>query len=62
MVEKQISQSTHSTMKKLLALKHPPTAIITFNDYIHMDAVQYAQKHNILVNKDIVFMAMPTSI
>ena len=59
MVEKTdlSKESTHNAMKKLLALKHPPTAIITFNDYVHMDAVQYAQKQNILVNKDIVFVS-----
>jgi DNA-binding LacI/PurR family transcriptional regulator len=44
-------------MKKLLELKHPPNAIITFNDYVHMDAVQYAQQQNIQVNKDIVFVS-----
>lgn len=59
MVEKTdlSKESTHNAMKKLLALKNPPTAIITFNDYVHMDAVQYAQKHNIKVNKDIVFVS-----
>jgi LacI family repressor for deo operon, udp, cdd, tsx, nupC, and nupG len=59
MVEKTdlSKESTHTAMKKLLALKHPPTAIITFNDYVHMDAVQFAQKQNILVNKDIVFVS-----
>jgi DNA-binding LacI/PurR family transcriptional regulator len=50
-------ESTYSAMKKLLELKHPPNAIITFNDYVHMDAVQYAQQLNIQVNKDIVFMS-----
>lgn len=50
-------ESTHAAMKKLLALRNPPTAIITFNDYVHMDAVQYAQKQNIKVNKDIVFVS-----
>lgn len=50
-------ESTHEAMKKLLALRNPPTAIITFNDYVHMDAVQYAQKQNIKVNKDIVFVS-----
>ena len=59
MVEKTdlSKESTHNAMKKLLALKHPPTAIITFNDYVHMDAVQFAQKQNIQVNKDIVFVS-----
>jgi len=50
-------ESTQAAMKSLLALKNPPTAIITFNDYVHMDAVQYAQKQNIQVNKDIVFVS-----
>jgi DNA-binding LacI/PurR family transcriptional regulator len=50
-------ESTHAAMKKLLALKNPPNAIITFNDYVHMDAVQYAQKQNVRVNKDIVFVS-----
>ncbi len=50
-------ESTHAAMKKLLAIKNPPNAIITFNDYVHMDAVQYAFKQNIKVNKDIVFVS-----
>ena len=50
-------ESTHAAMKKLLALKNPPNAVITFNDYVHMDAVQYAQKNDIRVNKDIVFVS-----
>ena len=49
--------STYDAMKKLLSLKNTPTAIITFNDYVHMDAVQYAQRHHIEVNKDIVFVS-----
>lgn len=50
-------ESTHTAVKNLLALKHPPSAIISFNDYVHMDAVQYARQHNIEVNKDIVFVS-----
>lgn len=50
-------ESTHEAMKKLLALKHRPHAIVTFNDYVHMDAVQYAEQHNILINKDIAFVS-----
>ena len=50
-------ESTQAAMKKLLALKSPPNAIITFNDYVHMDAVQYAYRENIKVNKDIVFVS-----
>lgn len=50
-------QSTHAAIKNLLALKNPPNAIITFNDYVHMDAVQYAERQHIRVNKDIVFVS-----
>jgi DNA-binding LacI/PurR family transcriptional regulator len=50
-------ESTQEAMKKLMALKTPPNAIISFNDYVHMDAVQYAYKHGIKVNKDIVFVS-----
>lgn len=50
-------ESTWAAMKNLLELKSPPTAIITFNDYVHMDAVQYARQQGIQVNKDIVFVS-----
>lgn len=48
-------ESTIAAMKKLLALKSPPQVIISFNDYVHMDAVQYAKQIKIKVNKDIIF-------
>ena len=59
MVEKTdlSKESTQDAMKKLLSLKHPPQAIITFNDYVHMDAVQYAHKQGINVNREIVFVS-----
>jgi LacI family transcriptional regulator, repressor for deo operon, udp, cdd, tsx, nupC, and nupG len=50
-------EGTQAAMKKLLALKNPPQAIISFNDYVHMDAVQYAHQQNIAVNKTIVFVS-----
>jgi LacI family transcriptional regulator, repressor for deo operon, udp, cdd, tsx, nupC, and nupG len=50
-------EGTHKAVKKLLSLKHPPISIISFNDYVHMDAVQYAQQQGIEVNKDIVFVS-----
>ncbi|MDQ6608414.1 MAG: LacI family transcriptional regulator, partial [Bacteroidota bacterium] len=50
-------ESTYEAVKSLLKLKKPPNAIITFNDYVHMDAVQCAQLQNIQVNKDIVFVS-----
>ncbi|NCI46531.1 LacI family DNA-binding transcriptional regulator [Sediminibacterium soli] len=50
-------ESTQDAVAKLLALKQPPNAIITFNDYVHMDAVQYADKQHIKVNRDIIFVS-----
>lgn len=50
-------ESTCAAMKKLLSLKNPPNAIITFNDYVHMDSVQYAHQQGILVNKDVAFVS-----
>jgi DNA-binding LacI/PurR family transcriptional regulator len=49
--------STDSAMMNLLALKNPPTAIITFNEYVHMDAVKFAQQQKIQVNKDVLFLS-----
>lgn len=50
-------ESTEEAMSKLLALKKLPQAIITFNEYVHMDAVQYAKKNNVDVGNDIVFVS-----
>ena len=50
-------ESTCAAMKKLLSLKNPPNAIITFNDSVHMDSVQYAHQQGILVNKDVAFVS-----
>lgn len=50
-------EGTWQAMKSLLNLNHPPNAIISFNDYVHMDAVQMAQQQNIQVNKDILFLS-----
>lgn len=50
-------EGTCKAMESLLSLKHLPNAIISFNDYVHMDAVQYAQQRNLQVNKDIVFVS-----
>lgn len=48
-------ESTYKAMEKLLALKHPPEVIITFNDYVHLDVMQYARQHNLKINEDIFF-------
>jgi len=48
-------ECTYMAMENLLTLKHPPDAVISFNDYVHMDAVQYAKAKKIKINKDIFF-------
>jgi LacI family transcriptional regulator, repressor for deo operon, udp, cdd, tsx, nupC, and nupG len=50
-------ESTIAAVKKLIEMKNPPNAIISFNDYVHMDVVQFAQQQGIKVNKDIVFVS-----
>lgn len=50
-------QGTETAMAELLALKRRPTAIITFNDYVALDAMQYAKRQQIKINKDIAFVS-----
>jgi DNA-binding LacI/PurR family transcriptional regulator len=49
------TESTHEAMRKLMNLKALPQAIISFNDYVHMDAIQYAIQHKIKINEDVLF-------
>lgn len=51
------TRSTEEAMKGLLALKRKPTAIVTFNDYVALDAIKYARKLNLQVNKDLSFVS-----
>jgi LacI family transcriptional regulator, repressor for deo operon, udp, cdd, tsx, nupC, and nupG len=48
---------TKRAMEELLALKRRPTAIITFNDYVALDAMQYAKGRQIKINEDISFVS-----
>ena len=48
-------EGTYAAMKKLLELRVRPKAIITFNEYVHMDAVQYADLHHPEISTEIVF-------
>jgi len=50
-------EDTEKAMQELLVLKRRPTAIITFNDYVALDAMQYAKKQGIKINKDISFVS-----
>ncbi len=50
-------EKTYAAMEELLNLKHPPTAILTINDYVALDAIQYARKAKLKINKDICFVS-----
>jgi DNA-binding LacI/PurR family transcriptional regulator len=44
-------------MLELLALKEPPEAILTFNDYLALYAMQVCKQKGIVPNKDILFVS-----
>jgi Transcriptional regulators len=48
---------TKIAMDELLSLKKMPTAIIAFNDYVALDAMQYAKHRKIKINEDISFVS-----
>lgn len=50
-------EKTNEAMDELLKLKHPPTAILTINDYVALDAIQYAKKSKLKINKDVCFVS-----
>jgi DNA-binding LacI/PurR family transcriptional regulator len=50
-------ESTHTAMKNLLGRRQPPTAILTVNDYVALDAIQFARKEKLKINKDISFVS-----
>ena len=51
------TRDTHDAMKQLLSLKRRPTAIVTFNDYVALDAIQYAKQAKLKINRDICFVS-----
>jgi LacI family transcriptional regulator len=50
-------EATIAAMKNLLSSRRKPTAIVTFNDYVALDAVQYARQQKLKINKDISFVS-----
>lgn len=50
-------EKTHEAMEELLSLKRPPTAILVINDYVALDAIQYARNARLKINKDICFVS-----
>ncbi|HEY6978306.1 MAG TPA: LacI family DNA-binding transcriptional regulator [Chitinophagaceae bacterium] len=50
-------EGTYEAMRQLLSQKRKPTAIVAFNDYVALDAVEYAKKAKLKINKDITFVS-----
>lgn len=50
-------EGTYAAMQELLSSKRKPTAIVAFNDYVALDAIQYALKKKKKINKDISFVS-----
>jgi LacI family transcriptional regulator len=49
--------SIFEAVKELLSSKRKPTAIVTFNDYVALDAIKYARSQKLRINKDICFVS-----
>jgi len=50
-------EGTHQAMQQLLSQRPRPTAILAINDYIALDAMQYARQQKLKINKDICFVS-----
>ncbi len=50
-------EGTHQAMQQLLSQRPRPTAILVINDYIALDAMQYARKQKLKIGKDICFVS-----
>ena len=48
---------TYAAMEQLLSAGRKPDAIVTFNDYVLLDAMQYAKKKKLKINEDIGFVS-----
>lgn len=50
-------EEVYKATEELLNLKKPPTAILTINDYVALDAIQYVKNKKTGTNKNIVFVS-----
>lgn len=50
-------ESTAAAMQQLLKLKPRPTAVLAINDYVALDAIEYARQQGLELNKDIAFVS-----
>ena len=51
------TEGTQKAMATLLSQKKKPTAVLCFNDNVALDAIQFAQKKKLKINKDISFVS-----
>lgn len=49
--------STQQALDALMQQRRKPTAILSFNDYVTLDAIQYARQKKWVINKDISFVS-----
>lgn len=50
-------EDTIEKMQQLLALSEPPEAVLTFNDYLALYAMQVCKQKSIIPNKDVLFVS-----
>ena len=50
-------EGTYQAMQHLLSQRPRPTAILVINDYIALDAMQYARSQKLKINKDLCFVS-----
>ncbi len=50
-------EGTYRALNELLSQKRKPTAIVLFNDYMTLDAIQFARDKKLKINKDICFVS-----
>ncbi|MFM9910716.1 MAG: LacI family DNA-binding transcriptional regulator [Chitinophagaceae bacterium] len=51
------TKGTQIALEKLISQKKRPTAIIAFNDYVALDAMQHARSKKLKINKDVCFVS-----
>jgi LacI family transcriptional regulator len=51
------SAGTQNAFDKLMQLQKKPTAILAFNDYVALDAIQHARQQKMKINVDISFVS-----
>lgn len=50
-------EKVYKAVEELMSLKKPPTAILTINDYVALDAIQYVKRNKSALENNIVFVS-----